>query len=143
MFSRHAFLVVDANPRGAAYLVDLLKYFGYQADTAGCIQAALSHLEKYEYMGVIIDGAAGEAASRRIVEWLRGNRHAATVIVIGGCRPEPCGGVRQTEKIEYLSKPVSPIDLKKYLCSCLTVRPDPYLGPAHAADADPVGIGHN
>lgn len=132
MHSRHTFLVIDADAHHAAYLADLLEYYGLRADKTASIPTALAHLSRFDYIGVILDGDQFGDDWLTLLEWLRLHERAEAVIVAGGAiRPAALEASEPARIIKRLQKPVRPTDLHNALGACASHEATPHEARLH------------
>ncbi len=120
-------MVVEDNEIARVTLAELLRYWGYETETACDGLEALGKMPSFHPGVVISDLQMPRMGGRELLEALRGIPDVDCIIITGCDAPEKAGAVTAMGAIDYLEKPVDlerlQTDLQRCACTHRGFRP--------------------
>ncbi len=120
MQDRRSILIVDDQPIVRESLRDWLKEAGYHVATAENAAQAIDRIDKQDFAVLVVDLRLADQTGISVIREAKVKRPWIKPIVITAYpSPETAAAARKMGAIDYLTKPVSPVDLEKLIKTTL------------------------
>jgi two-component system response regulator PilR (NtrC family) len=130
MTDQFSLLVVDDEPDlRTLYELTLLRE-GYEMDTAGTVEEAITHLQQRSYSAVITDMRLPDGSGLDVLNWLeRQNRAEKALVITAYGSAENAVEALKAGAYDYLTKPVDLRQFRSVVASALGRLPPPQAEP--------------
>ena len=116
MKSKKTILVMDDDPHSGAYLGDLIRYFGFDADYVETCASAMHRLREKPYDGLVLDMWMRDGTGRDMLSWLHQSDLKVPVVITSiNADYDQWIDLVNHGAADLLAKPVEPTQLKRAL----------------------------